>query len=219
MKPWITIANTWATTKTMTTVPTNRLVLMRASEGDGTKLRAGSLTRSRGRARRDDVHAGRGDVRVIQRVVGDAARGEVRQHVLPWLVVRRDERLRAVVQHAMRFRVRGIDDADLASRRDADDPWCDAVWIEGVLGGAVIARREHDGDAAARDFLGRFVDRVLRIECPAGAPGVVDGLDVVLLLVIEDVIESGERKEDEQHVARADPDQIGPRCDARVVAG
>ena len=65
---------------------------------------------------------------------------------------------------------------------------------------------------------GGLVDRVVRVERAARPPGVVDHLEVVLLLVVEDVIEPGEGPEDEQDVAGADADELRARRDAGVVA-
>ena len=155
---------------------------------------------------------------MVQRIARNAARGEIGEHVSARLVVRRSQGVRAVVQHAMRFRVGRIGDADLAAGRHADDPRRHAVGVQGVLPRPVIPRCEHDGDAAAGDLLGRFVDRILGVERAGRSPGIVHHLDVVLLLVVEDVIEAGQRPEDEQDVAGADADETGARGDARVIA-
>ena len=134
------------------------------------------------------------------------------------LVVRRGQRIRAVVEHAVRLRVSRIDDPDLASSRDADHPRSDTVGIQRVLSRAIVAGCEHDGDTTFGNLLGRFVDRIMRIERAGRAPGVVHDFDVVLLLVIEDVVESGERPEDEQDVAGADSNEVRSRGDTRVIA-
>src|SRR5205085_6318645 len=59
----------------------------------------------------------------------------------------------------------------------------------------------------------------LGIERAARAPRVVHDLDVVGSLMVEDVVESGERKENEEHVSRTDADETRARRHARVVAG
>src|SRR5438445_10696306 len=111
----------------------------------------------------------------------------------------------------MRFGVGRIDNPDLASCRDADYPGSDAVGIQRVLPGAIVACGEHDGDAPFGNLLRRLVDRIVRLERARRAPGVVHHFDVVLLLMTEAVSEPGQRPEAEPDVSRADPDQVRPR--------
>src|SRR6266705_2265919 len=85
-----------------------------------------------------------------------------------------------------------------------------AVRVQRVLIRPVVARSEHHGDAMVVHRLRRLVDRILGIESAARPPGVVHDLDVVRLLVVEDVIESRERPEDEQDVPRAETHELRP---------
>src|SRR5205823_9039307 len=60
---------------------------------------------------------------------------------------------------------------------------------------------------------------ILGIERAGRGPRVGHGLDVVGSLMVEDVVESGERKENEEHVSRADTEETRARRHARVLAG
>src|SRR5207245_9288944 len=86
--------------------------------------------RAGGRAGRDDVHAGRGDVGVVQPVAGNAARGEVgedRRAILTGRVVAGDGRVGRVGAYQLAF------------GRHADRPRRHAVRMGVVLVGRLFA--------------------------------------------------------------------------------
>src|SRR5690348_11606160 len=147
---------------------------------------------------------------MIQLVSRDATRrkvGEDRGPVLPGLI------------GTMDGRVRGIGGYELAPGGHADDPRRYAVGVQRVLIRSVVAGGEDDGNPTVMGFLRCLVDWIFGIEGAARAPRIVHDLDVVVLLMLEDVIEPGEREEDEQNVPGADAYELRAGRHSLVVAG
>src|SRR5207249_2321393 len=80
----------------------------------------------------------------------------------------------------------------------------------GVGVGTVIAGGEDDGDAVVVDFFGGLIDGVVGVPglgAAAGAPRIVDDLEVVLAGVIQQVVETREGPQDQERVAGANAHQ------------